>query len=67
MSLIVFAASRGFLYGSQFCYLLVSMMMSRDDGSIGLFGPFSNQTLKLVLIGASHRYVCELSDQRYCW
>jgi len=54
-TLVVFAASRGFLYGSQFCYLIVSMMMSREDASRGLFGPFSSQSSKLVLIGASHK------------
>lgn len=55
--IVVFSASRGFLYGSQFCYLVASMMMSREDGRRGLFGPFNNQSSKLVLIGASHRYI----------
>ena len=53
----LFAASRGLLYASQFCYLVVSMMMSREDGTTGLFGLHGNQTSKLVLIGASRRYV----------
>ena len=41
------------------------MMMSRDDGGNGLFGPFSSQSSKLVLIGASHRYyITQLNSTR---